>query len=72
MDFRVHEGFPVSWVFWLGPTSEISISIPTGGVYWVSSTTGVWFPGSILGDEISSKLTNYGGRGGFCSLPYGY
>jgi hypothetical protein len=63
-----HQGFPISWVSWLYPTFDILIYITTRVVYWVSSTTGVGLHGAISTDKISSKLTNFGGRGGFCSL----
>jgi hypothetical protein len=60
--FSGHEGFPASLACWLCPTSDISISMPTIVVCWVSSTTGVGLPGSILGEGILSKLRN-------CSTP---
>jgi hypothetical protein len=54
--------------YWPCPISRISMSMPSTVVCWVSSTTGVGLAGSILGQGISSKLTNLIVYAGSCSI----
>jgi hypothetical protein len=65
------EVFPASLAFWPCPISGILMSMSTAIVSWVSSTMGVGLVGSILGEGISSKLTNLIVCVGSCSIPYG-
>jgi hypothetical protein len=62
--------FPVSSLCHPCPSFVLSMSIPIGVVYWVSSTMSVGILGVISGDGVLSTLTTFGCGDGCFSSPF--